>query len=34
MIYCDPERDLVVVLRWIEDQATDEILKRIFAAIR
>jgi CubicO group peptidase (beta-lactamase class C family) len=34
MVYVDPERDLVVVLRWIEERATDEFLKRLFAAIR
>ena len=33
MVYVDPQHDLVIVLRWIEDKATDEFLKRIIAAI-
>jgi CubicO group peptidase (beta-lactamase class C family) len=34
MVYADPEHDLVIVLRWIEERATDDFLKRVFAAIR
>jgi CubicO group peptidase (beta-lactamase class C family) len=34
MVYVDPQNDLVIVLRWIEDKATDEFLKRILAAIQ
>jgi hypothetical protein len=34
MIYLDPERDLVIVVRWIEEGATDGFLKRVFAAIK
>jgi hypothetical protein len=33
IIYCDPEHDLVVVLRWIDADAVDGVLQRIFAAI-
>jgi CubicO group peptidase (beta-lactamase class C family) len=34
IIYCDPERDLVVVLRWIEGGAIDGFLQRLYAAMR
>jgi CubicO group peptidase (beta-lactamase class C family) len=34
MVYLDPERDLVIVVRWIEEQATDDFLERVFKAIR
>lgn len=34
VIYCDPENDLVVVLRWIESKAVDEFLGKLFAAMR
>jgi len=34
MVYVDPEHDLVIVLRWIDDRATDEFLKRVLAAIK
>jgi CubicO group peptidase (beta-lactamase class C family) len=34
MVYVDPEHDLVIVLRWIDDGATDEFLKRILAAVQ
>lgn len=34
VIYCDPENDLVVVLRWIESKAVDEFLAKLFAAMR
>ncbi|MFN0106055.1 MAG: serine hydrolase domain-containing protein [Bryobacteraceae bacterium] len=33
MIYCDPDRDLVVVLRWIENDAIDGFLQRLYAAM-
>ncbi|MBI2690164.1 MAG: serine hydrolase [Acidobacteria bacterium] len=33
MIYCDPEHDLVVVLRWIEGDAVDGFLQRLFQAM-
>ncbi|HEU0120915.1 MAG TPA: serine hydrolase [Bryobacteraceae bacterium] len=33
LIYCDPEHDLVVVLRWIEGKAVDGVLQRIFGAM-
>jgi CubicO group peptidase (beta-lactamase class C family) len=33
IIYVDPEHDLVVVARWIENDAIDEFLKRVLAAV-
>lgn len=33
LIYCDPEHDLVVVLRWINNDAIDGFLQRLFAAM-
>ena len=33
MIYCDPENDLVVVLRWINNDAIDGFLKKLLAAV-
>jgi len=33
IIYCDPEHDLVVVLRWIDGDAIDGFLQRLFGAI-
>ncbi len=33
IIYCDPEKDLVVVLRWIESGAIDGFLKRLYSAV-
>jgi CubicO group peptidase (beta-lactamase class C family) len=32
-IYVDPARDLVVVVRWIENKALDEFLTRVVAAV-
>jgi hypothetical protein len=32
-VYCDPENDLVIVLRWIEGSATDGIVQRVLASI-
>ena len=29
IIYCDPEHDLVVVLRWIDGDAIDGFLQRL-----
>jgi CubicO group peptidase (beta-lactamase class C family) len=29
MIYVDPENDLVIVLRWIENNAIDGFIKRV-----
>ncbi|MEO6760672.1 MAG: serine hydrolase, partial [Saprospiraceae bacterium] len=34
IIYCDPEHDLVVVLRWIDGDAIDGFLQRLFGAIQ
>jgi hypothetical protein len=34
MIYCDPQNDLVVVLRWIEGSAVDGFLQRLGAAMK
>jgi len=33
LVYVDPEHDLVVVARWIENGAVDEFLKRVLAAV-
>ena len=33
-IYCDPENDLVVVVRWIQGPALDGVVQRVLAAIR
>jgi CubicO group peptidase (beta-lactamase class C family) len=32
MIYCDPENDLVVILRWIDGGAIDGFLQKLLAA--
>lgn len=32
LIYVDPEHDLVVVMRWIEYKAMDEMIKRVLSA--
>jgi CubicO group peptidase (beta-lactamase class C family) len=32
LIYVDPEHDLVVVARWIETKAMDDVVKKLFAA--
>lgn len=32
-IYCDPQNDMVVVLRWIESSAIDEFLNKLQAAL-
>ena len=34
IVYVDPEQDLVIVLRWDRGDATDDFLRRVFAAIR
>jgi len=34
LIYVDPEHDLVAVIRWIESNSLDGMVKRILAAIR
>ena len=33
-IICDPERDIVIVARWIENNALDGLMQRVFAAVR
>lgn len=33
-IICDPERDLVVVARWIENNALDGLMQRVLGAMR
>jgi hypothetical protein len=33
MIYVDPENDLVVVVRWIENNAINEFVQRVLSAI-
>jgi CubicO group peptidase (beta-lactamase class C family) len=34
MVYVDPEHDLVIVARWIERGAMDELVRRVLGAIR
>ena len=34
MIYVDPENDLVIVARWIERNAIDELVKRVLVAVK
>ena len=34
MIYVDPEHDLVVVARWIDNNALDGMVKRVLAALK
>ena len=33
-VICDPERDIVIVARWIEGNAIDGLLQRVYAAVR
>jgi CubicO group peptidase (beta-lactamase class C family) len=33
MIYCDPENDLVVVARWLENGMEDDLVERVLAAV-
>lgn len=33
MIYCDPENDLVIVARWIQGGAVDELVERVLEAV-
>ena len=33
MIYCDPEHDLVIVARWIDNKAMDGLIKQVLSAI-
>jgi CubicO group peptidase (beta-lactamase class C family) len=33
-IYCDPENDLVVVVRWIDSRALDGVVQRVLASLR
>ena len=34
MVYVDPENDLVIVARWIERNALDELVKRVTASVK
>jgi CubicO group peptidase (beta-lactamase class C family) len=34
IIYCDPDHDIVAVVRWIENNSQDGIVKRLLAAIK
>ena len=34
IIYVDPEHDLVMVVRWIENNAVDEIIKKVLEALK
>ena len=33
MVYVDPDHDLVIVARWIERSATDELVRRVLGAV-
>jgi CubicO group peptidase (beta-lactamase class C family) len=33
MVYVDPENDLVVVARWIENNALDGLVQRVLASV-
>jgi hypothetical protein len=33
MIYVDPDNDLVIVVRWIEQKAADEFVQRVLASL-
>jgi CubicO group peptidase (beta-lactamase class C family) len=33
MIYVDPENDLVIVARWIENGAVNEFVQRVLASV-
>jgi CubicO group peptidase (beta-lactamase class C family) len=33
LVYVDPENDLVVVARWIENGAVDDLLERVLASV-
>ena len=34
LVYVDPENDLVVVVRWIANDAVDGFLQRVLASVR
>jgi len=34
VIYCDPDNDLVIVVRWIENNKIDEFLKKVYASLK
>ena len=34
MIYCDPVNDLVIVARWIENNAVDGLIQRVIGAVK
>jgi CubicO group peptidase (beta-lactamase class C family) len=34
MIYCDPQHDLAIVVRWIDNAAVDGFLGKVLAAVR
>ena len=34
MVYVDPEHDLVIVARWIERNAIDELVRRVLTAVK
>lgn len=34
IIYCDPELDLVIVVRWIDGNAMDGVIQRVLAAVQ
>jgi CubicO group peptidase (beta-lactamase class C family) len=33
LIYCDPENDLVIVARWIQNDKTNELVKRVIQSL-
>jgi len=34
VIYCDPDNDLVIVARWIENNKIDEFLKKVYTSLK
>lgn len=34
MIYCDPEHDVVIVVRWIDNKDMDGVVKALLAAFK
>lgn len=34
MIYCDPEHDVVMVVRWIENKEMDGVVKSLLEAFK
>jgi len=34
VIYCDPDNELVIVVRWIENNKIDEFLKKVYTSLK